>query len=112
MDTISALIVALKRYSGAVLVVSHDRHFVRCVIQGAPILTPSADSDDDSDDDYYYGEGDDEGGGDDGGDDDAASRAPGEVYMVGPKGRVKLLSSGVDEYAESMEKRVRKLALG
>lgn len=98
MDTITALIIALKRYAGAILVVSHDRHFVRCVVEGAPILSASPDDENDED----SGEN---------SEDDSSSRDPGVVYMVGPKGRIKVLSGGVDEYAESMEKKMRKLAL-
>jgi len=33
-DTILALIVALKAYQGALLVVTHDRFFMRCVVEG------------------------------------------------------------------------------
>ncbi|SMY22178.1 unnamed protein product [Zymoseptoria tritici ST99CH_1A5] len=33
-DTIQALIIALKTYEGALLVVTHDRFFMRCVVEG------------------------------------------------------------------------------
>src|SRR5882757_4460345 len=58
-DTIVALIRTLRQYTGAVLLVSHDRHFIRCVIEGAPILPPSSDVDDDdegSDDESEHSE--------------------------------------------------------
>lgn len=100
IDTITALIRALRQFSGAVLLVSHDRHFVRCVVEGAPILQ-SEDGDDvvESDDS------------DDEDDDGTAKRDPGKVYMVGPKGRVKLLEKGVQGYSDSMEKKMKKLNL-
>ena len=104
VDSITALILALRAYKGAVLVVSHDRHFVRCLVEGAPILESSGTSDD-SDDGL---------GGQNGGEEvhGAGAQEPGLVYQIGPKGNVKLLARGIDEYAESMEKKMRKLALG
>ncbi|KAF8314433.1 P-loop containing nucleoside triphosphate hydrolase protein [Clavulina sp. PMI_390] len=101
IDTIAALIRALKHYTGAVLLVSHDRHLVRCVVEGASIIPPSVDDDGEV---QEYSDGDDE-------EDGEAGRDPGKVYMVGPKGRVKLLEKGVDGYSESMEKKMKKLKL-
>jgi ATP-binding cassette subfamily F protein 3 len=99
IDTISALIRALRHYTGAILLVSHDRHLVRCVVEGAPILQYSGDEggeeeleDNTSDKDEDSGVG---------------RREPGKVYMVGPKGRVKLLEKGVDGYTESIEKKMK-----
>ncbi|TDL18835.1 P-loop containing nucleoside triphosphate hydrolase protein [Rickenella mellea] len=109
-DTIVAFIRALRRYSGAVLLVSHDRHFVKCVIEGAPILPPSSDLDDDGGGDY----GDDDDGEGEGSDSDSDGEEVGKVgsvYAVGPKGRVKLLPGGVDDYVKVVEKRMRKLGL-
>src|ERR1700733_10774629 len=93
IDTITALIRALRHYIGAIILVSHDRHLVHCVIEGAPILQCSGHGDggDELEDDTS----DEEDGG-------QRKREPGKVYMVGPKGRVKLLEDGVDGYTESM----------
>ena len=33
-DTIQALALALRHYEGAILVVTHDRFFMRCVVEG------------------------------------------------------------------------------
>lgn len=95
-DTIVALIHALRKYTGAILLVSHDRHFTRCVIEGASILTSSGEVDDDEDDSDCESE--------DKGD-------IGTVYTVGPKGKVKLLSGGTDDYVALVEKQMKKLGL-
>ena len=86
-DTIMALIEALRIYAGAILLVSHDRHFTRCVIEGAPTLPTSGDSDDEESEDEEC--------------------KTGIVYAVG-KGKLKLLSGGIDEYILSIEKRIKK----
>ena len=94
-DTIVALIRALRQYTGAVLLVSHDRHFMRCVIEGAPILPASGDGQDSDDDSEEDGE----------------SEKIGTVYSVGPKGKVKPLSGGTEDYVSLVEKRMQKLGL-
>lgn len=35
-DTIQALALAMKRYEGAILVITHDRFFMRCVVEASP----------------------------------------------------------------------------
>ncbi|KAF8991629.1 P-loop containing nucleoside triphosphate hydrolase protein, partial [Cyathus striatus] len=97
-DTIVALIQALRKHTGAVLLVSHDRHFVRCVIESEHAVPRLGDSDGESD------EGSDE-------DDDTGQSGKGTVYAVGPKGRLKPLSGGMDDYAVVIEKQMRKLGL-
>ena len=87
-DTIVAFIRALRQYAAAVLVVSHDRHFIRCVIEGAPILPPSDDS-----------EGEDEESEDEG------SIRTGTVYAVN-KGKLKTLPEGIGDYIYTVEKRL------
>ena len=51
-DTILAFIRALRRYVGAILLVSHDRHFTRCVVEGAPVLSISSDSEEGGEGEY------------------------------------------------------------
>lgn len=86
------------------LIVSHDRHFVRSLVEGAPILESTGTSDNSDD-----------GLGDQNDDDKADGvgvQEPGLVYQIGPKGKLTLLARGIDEYAKRMEKKMRKLALG
>ncbi|KDQ06596.1 hypothetical protein BOTBODRAFT_246354 [Botryobasidium botryosum FD-172 SS1] len=97
-DTITALIRALRQYTGAVLLVSHDRHFTRCVVEGAPIIPPSDDPDDDDEEE-------------DDSDEEGQTGQTGTVYVVGPKGRVKPLSGGTDEYVALVERRMKRLGL-
>ena len=45
-DTIVALVIALKKFAGAVLCVTHDRFFMRCAIEGQKISKPGEDEED------------------------------------------------------------------
>lgn len=90
---------ALRAYDGAILLVSHDRHFVRCVIEGASLLPPSDSAEDDD------GLGDEES--DDGEDGETVSKR-GTVYQVGPKGKVQVLKGGVNDYVAKVERRLKK----
>lgn len=98
LDTIAALVRALRRFTGGILLVSHDRHLTKCVIEGAPLLEPSERASDDGEDSDSE-DGEDEG------------RPPGTVYMVGMKGKIKVLPKGTDQYVELIEKRMRKNGL-
>ena len=97
-DTIVAFIRALRKYTGAILLVSHDRHFTRCVIEGAPILPPSSDAEDNEENSDYDSE-------------DSEAGKTGTVYAVGPNGKVTPLSGGTDDYIALVEKRMKKLGL-
>ncbi|KAL1676431.1 P-loop containing nucleoside triphosphate hydrolase protein [Schizophyllum commune] len=79
MDTTSALIRALRAFTGAVLLVSHDRHFIHCVVEGGRILPQDEDDSDASDEEAE------------------AERPPGGVYRIGPRGEVKRLLGSVIE---------------
>jgi ATP-binding cassette subfamily F protein 3 len=96
-DTIVSLIRALRQYTGAVLLVSHDRHFIRCVIEGAPVLSPSSEAEDEDE------KSDDESDG-------KACEKTGMVIYVG-KGKVKPLSGGIDDYVVLVEKQMKRLGL-
>ncbi|KAF3912046.1 hypothetical protein ABW21_db0201461 [Orbilia brochopaga] len=96
-DTIVSLVETLKEFRGAVLVVTHDRFFMRCVVEGE-----SAHGDDDADssdeeDERVEGAG--KGG----------YTAPrGSVYRVS-KGAVTLMERGMAQYEEIAERSSKKL---
>jgi len=93
-DSIVALIQALKAYTGAILVVSHDRFFVRCVVEGQSVKQAStSDAATDNEEDSSEDEND---------------RPPGKVYrLTRTSGKMIHLGRGIDEYEEIV---VRQLA--
>jgi len=94
MDTTAGLVRALRAFEGAILLVSHDRHLVKCVVEGAPVLPPSdLVEDDDEDEDE---------------DEDDMNTKTGTVYRVGPKGKVRALPGGVNDYVAIVERRLAK----
>ncbi|KAK4888493.1 hypothetical protein LTR27_012606 [Elasticomyces elasticus] len=81
-DTIQALALALRQYEGAVLLITHDRFFMRCVIEGeSPESMARRDEIDDDD-------------GEDGDDseDDVAPHRVGVVYQIS-KGKLTKLKA-------------------
>ena len=86
-DTILALITALRNYDGALLIVTHDRFFMRCVVEGEnPHKRPwdgDAGSEKESDDS----------------DGKEMSKQPGVVYHLS-KARLKVLEGGMRQYEE------------
>ena len=99
-DTIQALVGALKSYEGAILVVTHDRFFMRCVVEGqsmkslAAVSRPGDDVQEDSE------SSDDE-------EDDAPNRK-GIVYRLS-KGNLSKLERGMEQYAEIAARSATKL---
>ncbi|EIN06700.1 P-loop containing nucleoside triphosphate hydrolase protein [Punctularia strigosozonata HHB-11173 SS5] len=85
VDSIAALIDALRAYGGAILLASHDRHAVRTIVEGAPL----PQDDEDNPQSNETGE-------------DAGASAPGKTYVM-LHGKLKLLERGVEEYAELVE---------
>ncbi|EKG09623.1 ABC transporter-like protein [Macrophomina phaseolina MS6] len=95
-DTILALAIALRRYEGAILLVTHDRFFMRCVVQGESPkrILETVDEDeretsDDSDEELGFG-------------------IQGVVYRLS-KGKLTKLEGGMQQYEELAEKASAKL---
>jgi ATP-binding cassette, subfamily F, member 3 len=86
-DTILALVYAVREYEGAVLLITHDRFFMRCVIEGE---SPSSVSN-------RAGLEDDDEESDDGDEDDGGKK--GIVYRMF-KGQLRLLENGMRQYEE------------
>ncbi|KAK6705808.1 hypothetical protein SNK05_009687 [Fusarium graminearum] len=84
-ETVTALREALRDWEGAVILVSHDRWFMRGVIEGA------MEEDEDTDED-----------------DDEESTRRRFVYRL-KGGKMSTLENGVDAFEQLMEKRVKKL---
>ncbi|KAI9653687.1 MAG: hypothetical protein M1831_005715 [Alyxoria varia] len=95
-DTVTALAETLRKYQGAILLVTHDRFFMRTVVEGESPYAAGAAGDDGEED----GESSDE-------EDDEAIAKPGIVYRI-VKGRLKLLKRGMTEYEEIVEKQLPK----
>ncbi|KAB5571915.1 ABC transporter [Coniochaeta sp. 2T2.1] len=87
-ETVTALREALRRWEGAVVLVSHDRWFMRGVVEGV-VDDEEGESGDESED-------------------EAEAMRRREVYRL-KGGRVVKLPGGVGEFEEIMERRVRKL---
>ena len=97
-DTILALIEALENWEGALLVVTHDRFFMRCVVEGQ-----SQSSGDDN-----SGRSDEDEDGDERGGELGRKRNPGVVYRL-RNGELRRLEGGMARYEELAKKAVAKL---
>lgn len=86
-DTILALVLALRSFPGALLVVTHDRFFMRCVVEGE---NPYSVSDRVQDDEGILEE--------DSDDSEAETGAAGKVFRM-LKGGLKPLDGGMEQYA-------------
>ena len=87
-DTIDALLLALRNYEGAILVVTHDRFFMRCVVEGdspKSIARSNSRGDDDDDDDSE--------------DEDEDTAHERVVYRLS-KGKLGKLNGGMLQYEE------------
>lgn len=95
-DTIQALAFALRRYDGALLVITHDRFFMRCVVEGHSLKSmidrENADEEDSEEDSSE--------------DEDVAN--PGVVYRL-TKGKLSKLPNGMQQYESLAEKASAKL---
>jgi ATP-binding cassette, subfamily F, member 3 len=98
-DTILSLILALRGYDGALLVVTHDRFFMRSVVEGENPYSlanlPGGEGLEDEEDDEES-EGD-------------SVRKPGVVYRLF-RGQLRLLENGVRQYEDMATRAAAKLA--
>ncbi|EIM83035.1 P-loop containing nucleoside triphosphate hydrolase protein [Stereum hirsutum FP-91666 SS1] len=99
--TIQAIAVALQKFTGGIILVTHDRWFSRVVVEGCSLASAGAFGEDEEDpDDISDASSDDD---DDG--NHAGNR--GQTYYVGI-GTIKLLENGMKQYVEMVERRLRK----
>jgi ATP-binding cassette, subfamily F, member 3 len=90
-DTIVALIEELREWQGALLVVTHDRYFMRCVVEGEKVRAAVGDED----------------GNDESSAEEDEVRPPGVVYRMF-KGGLQKLEGGMDRYEALVEKGLAK----
>lgn len=97
-DTILGLMLALRDYEGALLVVTHDRFFMRCVVEGqnSAKIWSRASMDEEVDEE---GEEDEE-------DEISKKRV---VYRMF-RGQLKVLQRGMEEYEEICERAAQRLS--
>jgi ATP-binding cassette subfamily F protein 3 len=95
-DTILSLIVALKAYDGALLVVTHDRFFMRAVVEGESAYSISNVQQEDQTEDESED------------DDEDESKKPGIVYRMF-KGQLRLLHDGMNQYEDIAVRAAAKL---
>ncbi|KZO96211.1 P-loop containing nucleoside triphosphate hydrolase protein [Calocera viscosa TUFC12733] len=96
LATIKALAVALRAFTGGIILITQDRWFCRVVIELAPMHARdeeggSDDKDDDADEDHE------------------GQWKKGKVWRV-MNGKVRLMEGGMDEYVEKVEKAMAKKA--
>ncbi|KAI5379689.1 hypothetical protein J4E82_001729 [Alternaria postmessia] len=100
-DTILGLVMALREYEGALLVVTHDRFFMRTVVEGqspyklAPGVHAASEGEADESSES---------------EDEEAGLAPGSVFRLTSKGQVRKLDLGMDEYEDIAARTAAKLA--
>nr|POE87815.1 abc transporter f family member 3 [Quercus suber] len=99
-DTIQALALALRKYEGAILIITHDRFFMRCVVEGESSKTMARN---------VVAEDDDDGDSDSGSTDEDEHVKEGVVYRLS-KGTLTKLERGMQQYEERAAKASAKLS--
>lgn len=98
-DTIQALITALKSYQGAILVVTHDRFFMRCVVEGESMKALAAASRPEDEGSEEESDSDEE---------DEMDKRMRVVYRLS-KGKLIRLARGMEQYEEIAARSATKL---
>ncbi|KAH8711953.1 ABC transporter ATP-binding protein uup-1 [Phaeosphaeriaceae sp. PMI808] len=98
-DTIMGLVLGLREYDGAILVVTHDRFFMRSVVEGkSPYkLAPGVRGDEDEDSSESS--------------DEETGAGPGAVYRLA-KGQVGKLDGGMEQYEEIAARSAARMGRG
>ncbi|KAI0704339.1 P-loop containing nucleoside triphosphate hydrolase protein [Cytidiella melzeri] len=97
--TIQAIAVALRTFTGGIILVTHDRWFSRVVCEGFSLSSAGAfgeSGDDPSDETSSSSD-----------DDKLDNKKPGQTFYVG-NGKVKLLERGMEQYVEIVERKMKK----
>ena len=97
LPTVHALTLALSAYEGAVVLVSHDRFLIKCVVEGEPVEELSSGSEDEDEGEAHRK----------GKEEDSARRL---VYEL-KAGRLVEKSGGVSDWETGLEGRLRKLGI-
>ncbi|KAG5647286.1 hypothetical protein DXG03_000823 [Asterophora parasitica] len=98
-DTVLALVESLKQYRGALLIITHDRFFMRCVVEGESPNESTGVEDSDVEESDSDSEDGNRGG---------WQAKPGPVYRI-VKSQLKLLNGGMRKYEAIAEKAIGKL---
>lgn len=106
--TVQALARALKRFTGAIVLITHDRWFSRVVIERESVRDASGELDagaaDSDGGDASSSSDDDEDGEDSGG---GGARPRGRTYRVG-NGKLKLMEKGMQGYVGIVERKLER----
>ncbi|KAF8077817.1 ABC transporter ATP-binding protein uup-1 [Lyophyllum atratum] len=94
-DTVVALIEAVKQYRGAMLVITHDRFFMRCVVEGESPNESTEESEDEEDEEEARGQ---------------WQAKPGVVYRL-VNAYMKILNGGMRKYEAIAERANSKLGV-
>ncbi|KAK4907129.1 hypothetical protein LTR49_023824 [Elasticomyces elasticus] len=98
-DTIQALALALRKYEGAVLVITHDRFFMRCIVEGESSKSMARKDHLDDHDDYE----------EDNSKEDVGSGCAGVVYQIS-KGKLTKLVGCMQQYEKGAAKASARLS--